>query len=76
MLNLFFFFLQANNTQTVLSIDFFVTSAYGEQLYNSCKDVKFGSLNTRAMDFIGGGAHNYQGKLHMIANSFHFIMSC
>ncbi|KAJ4811770.1 Niemann-Pick C1-like protein 1 [Rhynchospora pubera] len=51
---------KANNTQTVSSIDFFVTRMYGEQLYNSCKDVKFGSLNTFAMDFIGGGARNYQ----------------
>lgn len=42
-----------------------MTSTYGEKLYNSCKDVKFGSLNTRAMDFIGGGARNYQGTNYL-----------
>eukprot|EP00250_Pteridium_aquilinum_P011541 c20139_g1_i1 orf=465-4397(-) len=43
---------------TVTGIDFFVTEEYGLQLYESCKDVKFGAANTRAMDFIGGGAKN------------------
>lgn len=47
---------------TVNGIDYYVTSTYGEELYNSCKDVKFGTLNTRAMDFLGGGAKNYKGK--------------
>jgi Niemann-Pick C1 protein len=53
---------QVNNTMTVNGIDYYVTSTYGEELYNSCKDVKFGTLNTRAMDFLGGGAKNYKGK--------------
>lgn len=47
---------------TVDGIDFFVTSEYGEELYNSCKDVKFGTMNTRSMDFIGGAAQNYKGE--------------
>ncbi|KAF0891217.1 hypothetical protein E2562_009398 [Oryza meyeriana var. granulata] len=51
---------QVNNTMTVNGIDYYVTSNYGEELYNSCKDVKFGTLNTRAMDFLGGGAKNYK----------------
>ncbi|KAL5215204.1 hypothetical protein ABZP36_004356 [Zizania latifolia] len=51
---------QVNNTMTVNGIDYYVTSNYGEELYNSCKDVKFGSLNTRAMDFLGGGAKTYK----------------
>uniref|UniRef100_A0A0D3FYZ1 SSD domain-containing protein n=1 Tax=Oryza barthii TaxID=65489 RepID=A0A0D3FYZ1_9ORYZ len=51
---------QVNNTMTVNGIDYYVTSTYGEELYNSCKDVKFGTLNTRAMDFLGGGAKNYK----------------
>ncbi|OAY77489.1 Niemann-Pick C1 protein [Ananas comosus] len=50
---------EVNNTMTVDGIDFFVTSEYGEELYNSCKDVKFGTMNTRSMDFIGGAAQNY-----------------
>uniref|UniRef100_A0A0E0DH79 SSD domain-containing protein n=1 Tax=Oryza meridionalis TaxID=40149 RepID=A0A0E0DH79_9ORYZ len=51
---------QVNNTMTVNGIDYYVTSTYGEELYNSCKDVKFGTLNTRAMDFLGGDAKNYK----------------
>lgn len=35
---------------------------FGEGLYNSCKDVKFGSMNTRAIDFVGAGAKSYKGK--------------
>lgn len=46
---------------TVDSIDFFVTHHFGEQLFNSCKDVKFGTMNTRSMDFVGAGAQNYSG---------------
>lgn len=46
---------------TVNGIDYFITNAYGEEFYNSCKDVKFGSMNTRVMDFIGGSAQNYKG---------------
>lgn len=47
---------------TVDGIDFFVTDAFGEELYNSCKDVKFGTMNTRAIEFIGAGAQNFKGK--------------
>ncbi|XP_042511025.1 NPC intracellular cholesterol transporter 1-like isoform X2 [Macadamia integrifolia] len=45
---------------TVDGIDFYVTDAFGEELYNSCKEVKFGSMNSRAMDFIGAGAQNFK----------------
>ncbi|XP_057966308.1 uncharacterized protein LOC131156550 [Malania oleifera] len=45
---------------TVDGIDFFVTDAFGEGLYNSCKDVKFGTMNTRALDFVGAGAKNFK----------------
>ncbi|KAL4186468.1 hypothetical protein AMTRI_Chr09g34040 [Amborella trichopoda] len=51
---------KVNNTLTVDGIDFYVTGSYGEELYNSCKDVKFGTMNTRAMDFIGAGAKSYK----------------
>ncbi|KAG0593289.1 hypothetical protein KC19_1G318700 [Ceratodon purpureus] len=44
---------------TVAAVDFFVTEEYGQRFYDSCKDVKFAAMNTRAMDFIGGGAKNY-----------------
>lgn len=44
-------------------IDYYVTSTFGEELYNSCKDVKFGTMNTRAIDFIGAGAKSFKGDL-------------
>ncbi|KAL2936836.1 NPC intracellular cholesterol transporter 1-like protein 1b [Bienertia sinuspersici] len=45
---------------TVDGIEFFVSEDFGEGLYDSCKDVKFGSMNTRAIDFVGAGAKNYE----------------
>lgn len=44
-------------------IDFYITDAFGEGLYDSCKDVKFGTMNTRAIEFIGAGAQNFRGTL-------------
>lgn len=44
-------------------IDYYVTGTFGEELYNSCKDVKFGTMNTRAIDFIGAGAKSFKGDL-------------
>ncbi|XP_057974422.1 uncharacterized protein LOC131162209 isoform X2 [Malania oleifera] len=49
-----------NNNMTVNGIDFFVSDAFGEGLYNSCKDVKFGTMNSRALEFIGAGAQNFK----------------
>lgn len=59
---IFFFLSQVNNNLTVNGIDFIITDAFGEGLYNSCKDVKFGTMNTRAIDFIGAGAKNFKGN--------------
>lgn len=47
---------------TVGGIDYYVNDAFGEGLYDSCKDVKFGTMNSRAMEFIGAGAQNFTGK--------------
>ena len=47
---------------TVDGIEFIITDAFGEGLYNSCKDVKFGTMNTRAIDFIGAGAKTFKGN--------------
>lgn len=33
-------------------------------LFESCKEVKFSTMNTRAIEFIGGGAKNFRGKLN------------
>lgn len=45
---------------TVDAIDFYITDTFGEGLFDSCKDVKFGTMNTRAIEFIGAGAKNFK----------------
>ncbi|KMS99730.1 hypothetical protein BVRB_1g020980 [Beta vulgaris subsp. vulgaris] len=52
---------KVNNSETVDAIEFYVTDAFGEGLYNSCKDVKFGTMNTRAIEFVAGGAQDFKG---------------
>ncbi|XP_039000502.1 NPC intracellular cholesterol transporter 1-like [Hibiscus syriacus] len=51
---------QVRNNLTVDGIDYYITDDFGEGLYESCKDVKFGTMNTRAMEFIGAGAKNFK----------------
>ncbi|XVE56281.1 hypothetical protein DITRI_Ditri03aG0226000 [Diplodiscus trichospermus] len=51
---------KVKNNLTVDGIDFYITDAFGEGLYESCKDVKFGTMNTRALEFIGSGAKNFK----------------
>ncbi|XP_027356659.1 NPC intracellular cholesterol transporter 1-like isoform X2 [Abrus precatorius] len=51
---------KAGGNLTVGGIDYFVTDAFGEGLYESCKDVKFGTMNSRAIQFIGAGAQNFK----------------
>ncbi|GLJ40089.1 hypothetical protein SUGI_0820940 [Cryptomeria japonica] len=51
---------QESDNSTVAGITFYVSDTFGEELYNSCKDVKFGSMNTRAIDFVGAGARDYK----------------
>ncbi|XP_047170298.1 LOW QUALITY PROTEIN: NPC intracellular cholesterol transporter 1 [Vigna umbellata] len=51
---------EVNGNMTVDGIDFYVTETFGEGLYESCKDVKFGTMNTRAIDFVGAGASNFE----------------
>ncbi|CAI8600204.1 unnamed protein product [Vicia faba] len=43
---------------TVGGIDYFVSDTFGDGLYDSCKDVKFGTTNSKAIQFVGGGAQN------------------
>uniref|UniRef100_A0A2P2KID2 Niemann-Pick C1 protein-like n=1 Tax=Rhizophora mucronata TaxID=61149 RepID=A0A2P2KID2_RHIMU len=52
---------EVNGNLTVDGIDYHITETFGEGLYNSCKDVKFGTMNTRAIDFVGAGAKNFKG---------------
>ncbi|KAJ0024062.1 hypothetical protein Pint_09225 [Pistacia integerrima] len=51
---------QVNKNMTVNEIDYYITDTFGQGLYESCKDVKFGTMNTRALDFIGSGAQNFK----------------
>ncbi|CAM8915891.1 unnamed protein product [Rhodiola kirilowii] len=51
---------KAGNNMTVDATDFFISDDAGERLYESCKDVKFGTMNMKAMALIGGGAKNFK----------------
>ncbi|GAP88332.1 putative niemann-Pick C1 protein [Rosellinia necatrix] len=42
----------------VAEIDQLITKEYADGFYDSCKEVKFGPSNSRAINFIGGGATN------------------
>lgn len=53
-------------------IDFYITDAFGEGLYESCKDVKFGTMNMRALELIGSGAKNFKGELIIL--SLHYMI--
>ncbi|KAK0617450.1 niemann-pick C1 protein [Immersiella caudata] len=52
-----------NGKTLVTELDQLVHPDYGTGFYDSCKDVKFGPTNSRAMDLIGGGAKNYSQML-------------
>ncbi|KAL7207283.1 hypothetical protein ACSBR1_029277 [Camellia fascicularis] len=45
---------------TVDGIQYYITDTFGEGLFESCKDVKFGTMNSRAIEFIGAGATNFK----------------
>lgn len=59
----------------VNSTDYWVGNHFGSQFFDSCKDIKFGSSNGYAMDFIGGGAKvwhdmvTYMGQLRPMMGS-------
>jgi Niemann-Pick C1 protein len=52
----------------VTELDQLISTEYGKGFYDSCKDVKFGSSNAKAMDFIGGGAKNYTQMLKFLGD--------
>jgi hypothetical protein len=56
-------------------IDFFITDGFGEGLYDSCKDVKFGTMNSRALEFIGAGAQNFKGNLILLKSKSSLSLS-
>lgn len=55
--------VQVGTNSTVNGIDYYISDTFGSGMYESCKEVKFGTMNTRAMEFIGAGAKNFQGKM-------------
>ncbi|CAN3375208.1 hypothetical protein DIURU_001089 [Diutina rugosa] len=69
-------FIKVVNTETsidkheeiITELDQFVNPDYAEKFYDSCKEVKFGATNGRAMDLIGGGAKNYSQFLKFIGD--------
>ncbi|KAK9944387.1 hypothetical protein M0R45_009958 [Rubus argutus] len=50
---------EVSGNMTVDGIDYYISDTFGKGLYSSCKDVKFGTMNTRAIEFIGAGAKNF-----------------
>ncbi|KAI0899178.1 patched sphingolipid transporter [Annulohypoxylon nitens] len=52
----------------VSEVDQLISKEYGEGFYDSCKEVKFGASNSKAMDFIGGGAKNYTQLLKFLGD--------
>lgn len=52
----------------VAELDQLISDKYGSGFYDSCKEVKFGGANSRAMDLIGGGAKNYHDMLKFLGD--------
>lgn len=52
----------------VTELDNLVSNRYASTFFDSCKDVKFGATNGKAMDFIGGGASNYTQFLKFLGD--------
>ncbi|KAG5927835.1 hypothetical protein E4U42_001720 [Claviceps africana] len=52
----------------VTELDQLISEKYGSGFYDSCKEVKFGGANSRAMDLIGGGAKNYHDMLKFLGD--------
>lgn len=53
---------QVKSNLTVDGIQYYITDDFGKGMYESCKDVKFGSSNSRALEFLGAGAKNFKGS--------------
>jgi Niemann-Pick C1 protein len=65
-----------NGKAVVDQADYWVGDRFGSHFFDSCKDIKFGSSNGYAMDFIGGGATGWQdmvkfmGKKQLLGSPF------
>ncbi|KAL9078828.1 MAG: hypothetical protein Q9157_002269 [Trypethelium eluteriae] len=58
--------VEKNDKLLVTELDNVWSNKYGKGFYESCKDVKFGPTNSRAMDLIGGGAKNFTDFLKFL----------
>ncbi|GJJ07483.1 hypothetical protein Clacol_001685 [Clathrus columnatus] len=54
--------------EAVKSVDFFVGGPFGNDFFDSCKNVKYGASNGFAMDLIGGGAKDYRSFLKFMGD--------
>ena len=59
---------EKNGKTLVTELDHLVTEQYASTFYDSCKDVKFGATNGKAIDLIGGGAENYTEFLKFLGD--------
>lgn len=57
-----------NGKQLITELDQLISEEYGSGFYNSCKEVKFGGANSKAMDLIGGGAKDYHELLKFLGD--------
>lgn len=64
-----------NGKQLVTELDQLISKEYGTGFYDSCKEVKFGGANSKAMDLIGGGAKNYTEMLKFLGDKKPFVGS-
>ncbi|PWA80102.1 patched family protein [Artemisia annua] len=51
---------QLKKNSTVGGIDYYITDTFGQGLFDSCKEVKFGTMNSRAIEYVGSGATNFR----------------
>lgn len=59
---------EKNGKNMVTEVDQLISEKYGKGFFESCKEVKFGSSNAKAIDFIGGGAKNYTQLLKFLGD--------
>jgi Niemann-Pick C1 protein len=63
-------------TKTAVKSVEFLVGAFAEGFYDSCKDVKFGATNGRAMDLLGGGAGTALQFLQFLGESHYRTRGC
>ncbi|RDA87832.1 hypothetical protein CP532_2995 [Ophiocordyceps camponoti-leonardi (nom. inval.)] len=67
--------VEKSGNRLVTEVDQLISDEYGSGFYDSCKEVKFGGANSRAMDLIGGGAKDYHQLLKFLGDKKPFVGS-